>query len=226
MLVLGNRWIHVYFVNAPLRPILCIYRPTRRATLNRGTPELTVGINLYFLKEPLTKEELGFLRQAQYPVQFLHQTRKALWTWGLDIDRSNVNIREIVRQLKEDVLMIVKTSKGYHLYLDICEDSPFKVFKKVYRVEKTVGDTGHVRLAKIRLNRGCLAWGVLRIGGKYERHDLEVIEDRIEYATDFRHACWLLNVRRLIESGRLLSVLADVSISSPVTSADAAYGLK
>lgn len=208
MLVLGNRWIHVYFVNVPLRPILCIYRPTRRATLNHGVSQLTVGINLYFLKESLTQEELTFLRQAQYPVQFLHQTRKALWTWGLDIDNRRVNVREIVRQLRDDVLMIVRTSKGYHLYLDICEDSPFKVFKRVYKVEKTIGDAGHVRLAKIRLNRSCLAWGVLRIGGKYEKHDLEVIEDRIENATDFRLACWLLNVRCLIETGRISDVLS------------------
>ncbi len=209
MLVLGNRWIHVYFVNAPLRPILCVYRPTRRATLGRGVPELTVGINLYFLKEPLTREELEFLHQAQYPVQFLHQTRKALWTWGLDIDNQRINIREIVKQLKDEVLMVVRTSKGYHLYLDICEDSPFKVFKHVYKIEKRLGDTGHVRLAKIRLNRNCLAWGVLRICGKYERHDLEIIEDRIEHATDFRHACWLLNVRRLIETGRIFDAVSQ-----------------
>ena len=82
---------------------------------------------------------------------------KSMHTWFIDVDKP-----KLIRELIPKSILIVKTTKGYHYYLDILEPTFMKAMKAAYRYHKTYGDMGQLRLA---LRRDYLF--IIRVGGKY-----------------------------------------------------------
>ncbi len=183
MLVVSDGYTCTLFVNRMAVPQLVLYTPSRKATFNRVKAHSTLAVNLYFLECELDEREIDMLKRAVQghenvePIRLLKRTGKVLFTWALDIDKKHVDIWKIVDDLdrKIGVTAVLETAKGYHVYLSIIERSPEKVIRQVYKIEKTYGDVGHVRLAVKRERRRTLTWGVIRVRGKYQTHDIEVL---------------------------------------------------
>ena len=92
--------------------------------------------------------------------------------WAIaEVDRS-MSLEELLRAIPPwagKPLIIYRTRKGYHVYLDYSSSSPLKVYHMLMRVR--VFERGHLKLAKARSGEdyGKL---ILRISPKYNKPDI------------------------------------------------------
>ncbi len=116
---------------------------------------------------------------------FFHYQHGLAYTWFIDIDT------RYPRELEKYAILITKTMKGFHVYLDIMETTFIKAMKRAYRYHKQYGDKGQLKMALSRKPPMLL----IRIAGKYTS-PIEVVHER--------HACcweleeWKRNVMFLI----------------------------
>jgi hypothetical protein len=143
---------------------------------------------LIFYGFPYRKSFKGRERQLPYAIgitNYFHTPNGIRYTWFIDIDN------RLPRELVKYSILIVKTQKGFHAYLDIIEPTFIKAMKAAYRWHKTYGDMGQLRLALKREPHVL----VVRIFGKY-REPLKIIHER--QATNPELEEWRKNVVDLI----------------------------
>ncbi len=159
----SNKYI-IIDLEKPYYPVLALYgHPSRRSFKDR-TYELPFSIAV---------------------TNHFHLPSGLAYTWFIDIDT------RYPRELEKYAILITKTMKGFHVYLDVLAPSFKKAMKYAYRWHKTYGDKGQLKMALLRKPPMLL----IRIAGKYTT-PIEVIYER--------HACcweleeWKRNVIFLI----------------------------
>ena len=95
--------------------------------------------------------------ELPFAVGVTNEVPGAGYTWFIDVDKP-----KLINELARKSILIVKTQKGYHYYLDVLAPNFMKAMKMAYRYHKTYGDMGQLRLA---LDRNNLM--IIRIYGKY-----------------------------------------------------------
>lgn len=159
---------------------------------------------------------------------YLDQNRAPVYTWVLDVDdgaRCDYVVREVERR-GFGVFAITHLYRGVtytcHVWLDLADHNPYRVFKAMYRVYRTVPglDYYHLRLGVKRVRVSRDAWGVIRIAGKYsdEEREWEVLHRPLRVSTIWFNAVvtasmiantYRINPRTVIELGG--GVCRDVS---------------
>mgnify|MGYP001770694422 CR=1 FL=1 len=93
----------------------------------------------------------------------------AAWTYNVDVDGG------LPRGILKHAWLVVRTARGYHIFLDIFEPSPFRAVKRAYRIAK-LGDRAHLRHAVKQIRSGdLLDFAVIRLKGKYLEEKREVV---------------------------------------------------
>lgn len=109
----------------------------------------------------------------------------------VELDYKNIDIPKLVKS--ENLCMLVETTKGYHLYFNICSENPLKI---IHQGIKIGFDRGQLKMGLMRYRvTGDKRHGylVLRVSPKYEKPDLRVVF--------FNSECpeWFHQVKRAIE---------------------------
>ena len=105
----------------------------------------------------------------------------AAWTYNIDVDGG------LPRGLLKHAWLVLKSARGYHIFLDIFEPSPWRAVKKAYRLAKH-GDRVHLRHAVRQLRSGdWLDFGVIRLKGKYleEKRSVILFREPSEVAPEY-----------------------------------------
>lgn len=97
-----------------------------------------------------------------------------IYTWFIDSDNPKMNLG-----LKPHCHLIVRTTHGFHYYIDVVGKSFQGVLKQVYRLHKHHGDVKQLRMAMWKWRHGFTHdLLVVRIMGKYEEKDIEIAFER------------------------------------------------
>lgn len=150
-----------FWGNICLEPVF--YFPSRKVAKNREPTMLSIGVTNY------------------------DRCLKKYWLVG-EVD--GVLPIDWVEKHIEEIVMVMRTPKGYHIYLDYHSRNPLKVMHMGYKTK--VLDKGHLSIAKKRKDH----YLVLRIFGKY-------LSDPYVYpilVNDRKMSLWHLQVLRLITS--------------------------
>jgi len=168
----------------PCSPILVAYVPRRSVAKNRETTTVTIGAYCMYIDN---------MCQIRYTV-------------ALDIDRhvSETRLEQICdvirKHLKTDIAMICRTAKGYHIYVTDYWYNPIQLYHKLMKLVKHVPelDKYQIKLGFIRSEAFC-GWMIVRLGGKYLKHDIEVIYYEPSKCKDICHRIWIKKIYLLIE---------------------------
>jgi len=168
----------------PCRPIPVAYVPRRKAMNHRQVPNVTIGVYCVYVDDML---------QLRY-------------TTALDIDKkvSETRLRQIVetveKMLQCRVCMVCETCKGYHIYVNKYWYNVTKLYTLLMKLTRHVPeiDKYQIRLGWDRSETYC-GWMIIRVGGKYDTSDINVIQYEPELCTDDCHRKWIEGVREMIE---------------------------
>jgi len=144
-----------------LEPIF--YFPSRKVAKNREPTALSIGVTNY------------------------DRCLREYWLVG-EID-GKLPVDWVEKHI-EEVVMVMRTPKGYHIYLNYRNRNPLKVVHAGYKIK--VLDRGHLSIGKKRKDH----YLVLRVFGKY-------LSDPYVYpilVNDRKMSLWHLQVLRLITS--------------------------
>ena len=147
--------------NICIEPIF--YFPSRKVARNREPTTLSVGVTNY------------------------DRCLREYWLIG-EVD-GKLPVDWVEKHINE-VIMVMRTPKGYHIYLDYRSRNPLKVVHAGYRLK--VLDRGHLSIGKRRKDH----YLVLRVFGKY----LSDPYIRPVLVNEEKMSLWHLQVLRLITS--------------------------
>lgn len=112
-----------------------------------------------------------FSHYRQPAIGLTNRLRDWGWTWYIDSDRPRLyDVRE--------AWLVVKTHKGHHYYMDAICKTFWSCMKRFYKLHKEIGDTGQIKLARLRYEKYGMPLLVIRIYGKYDYDDIRVVKVR------------------------------------------------
>ncbi len=110
------------------------------------------------------------------------------WTYNVDVDGP------IPFSFSKHAWLVTKTSRGYHVFLDVFEPSPHRALKRAWRIAKN-GDRAHLLHARRRIRAGeLLDFAIVRLAGKYPNEDIEVVHYREPAEVDPAYADGVLKI--------------------------------
>jgi len=169
-------YMHIIKFNIHMIPWLALYKP-------RSTKRPTIGVcsTYYDWYMNDTFEVLMFEVDDDSP----HAYRRAV---------------EALDDMGIPLLMTAKTRRGYHFYCDTgyIREEVVDILRKL--VDKGVADAGWFKLVEKRYEEDVPFLAVLRVAGKYKRHDIKII-----YSHWRKMSKWHRIVYEMIKHGRTLS---------------------
>ena len=173
-----------------MKIVYFIYSNQRHVVIDLQKPYFPILIIYGF---PYRFSYLNRIRQLPWAIgvsNHFHSESGIMYTWFIDSDKP-----KLLNDLVKKSILVVKTPKGYHYYLDVLEKSFYRALKRAYRLHKQYGDVYQLRMGLARYRANDLAYLVLRIKGKYYENN-EVVYER---PSDFEELeKWKINLLKII----------------------------